>query len=69
MRESLCVVCVSALLPMALAAQAPVVVRGRVIDAANGMPVAAARLELGALTGQSGPDGRFVLGARPPGPR
>ncbi|HOX19639.1 MAG TPA: TonB-dependent receptor [Gemmatimonadales bacterium] len=47
---------------MTLAAQAPVTVRGRVVDAANGTPVAAARVDLGALSAQSGPDGRFVLG-------
>ncbi len=47
---------------MALAAQAPVTVRGRVLDAANGTPIAAARVDLGPLSAQSGPDGRFVLG-------
>lgn len=62
MRGVLRLACASALLPMALAAQAPVTVRGRVLDAANGTPIAAARVDLGPLSAQSGPDGRFVLG-------
>ena len=67
MRRTLCAACASALLPLTLAAQAPVVVRGRVIDAANGVPVAAARVEVGELSGLSGPDGRFMLGGVPAG--
>ena len=50
-----------------LAAQSPVAVRGRVVDAASGVPIGAARVEIGGVSAQSGADGRFLLGSVPNG--
>lgn len=53
--------------PAFLAAQAPVTVQGRVLDAATGAPVATARVEVGALSARVDADGRFRLGGLPAG--
>jgi hypothetical protein len=61
-----CLLAVS-LLATPVAAQSPVAVRGRVVDASSGAPIAAARVEVGGLSAQTGADGRFVLGSVPAG--
>lgn len=50
-----------------LGAQSPAQIRGRVVEAGTGAPVAAARIVAGAAATTSGADGRFILGALPPG--
>ena len=50
-----------------LDAQSPAVIRGRVVEAGTGAPVAAARIVAGAAATISAADGRFILGALPPG--
>ncbi len=48
--------------PAALGAQSPASLRGRVLDAVTGAPLAAARVELGESVALTGSDGRFALG-------
>lgn len=54
-------------MPVPLAAQAPMAVRGRVVDAASGAPITAARVDVGGVAATSGADGRFLLGNVPAG--
>jgi iron complex outermembrane receptor protein len=62
MKGMLCGIVLGMGLPALLAAQAPGAVRGRVVDAASGAPIASARIELDGTTVLSGADGRFELG-------
>lgn len=50
-------------LPAALAAQAPSAVRGRIVDAGTGAPIAEARVSLGTATALTDAEGRFDLGS------
>lgn len=50
-----------------VAAQEPVVVSGRVLDAGTGAPISEARVEAGGSTVATGADGRFRLGGLAPG--
>jgi vitamin B12 transporter len=50
-----------------LGAQSPAEIRGRIVEAGTGAPVAGARITAGASGATSAADGRFVLGALPPG--
>jgi iron complex outermembrane receptor protein len=52
-----------------LAAQAPASVRGRVIDASTGLPVADAEVRLDDERGLTGADGEFAFGSLRPGAR
>ena len=54
-------------LPSALTAQAPSALRGRVLDAATGVPLASARVEVGESAVLTGTDGRFAIGNLAPG--
>lgn len=49
-------------LPAALGAQSPTALRGRVLEAATGAPLAAARVEVGESVTLTGSDGRFAIG-------
>lgn len=49
-------------LSAALGAQSPATLRGRVLDAGTGAPLAAARVELGESITLTGSDGRFAIG-------
>jgi outer membrane cobalamin receptor len=57
------VVCAAVLLgvPATLLGQAPASVRGRVVDGSSGVPIAAARIEVGGASSATGGDGRFTL--------
>ncbi len=48
--------------PQLVAAQGPATIRGRVVDAASGAPIGAARVELSGQSTQTASDGRFGLG-------
>lgn len=67
MRAAFAALLVAMSMPALLAAQAPGIVQGRVLDAVTGAPVTAARVEVGSWSAAVAADGRFRLGGLPPG--